>query len=155
MADNLTKSGGESSDKALTNATARIAMQNDTFKKLLAKEREIDREMEKHIQPLKDDKKALWKALREALDDIELEDLKLAYKIYAREQQAYDFMDAEDRDRVLGNLEEIFNNLKKGQMLNFLTALDMAAGGGGDDDDDAPAADQGDAEDEAASAAVH
>jgi len=93
------------------------------FKEVLANENDIARLMEEYIAPVKKDVKELWGGVK-AKTGMELDELKLFYKLYKRQQEALTFNDEEDRARVADNFRTAFSALARGQMFNFLDVMD-------------------------------
>ena len=93
------------------------------FKEVLANENYIAELTEEHIAPVKKDVKELWGTVK-AKTDMELDELKLLYKVYKRQQQAKHFDDEEDRNRVADNFRTAFSALAHGQMFDFLDVLE-------------------------------
>lgn len=86
----------------------------------------IEQKMKAAVEPYKQDKKAVWDGLKTDTG-MEAKDLQLAYKLYARDQEAKGF-DEEDRIRVLDNLRIIFEGLVVGETVDFLDVLERAGG---------------------------
>lgn len=76
-----------------------------------------------HIDPVSENIKERWGSLK-AKTGLELDELKLMFKLYKRQEQGKAFDDEEDRNRVADNLRTAFSALAKGGMLDFVDVLE-------------------------------
>ena len=111
------------------NADARRAVINNGYAERYEIEVEMKEAMERHIEPIKERLKTLKKRMKNDTD-MTSTDLNLAYKIYARNQDAKRFMDDDDGAAVQGSLQEIFEALGAGGQVSFLSipGVDPQAG---------------------------
>lgn len=108
------------------NLTAQKANIRNRFPEWLKLEGQIDAAIDKHVKPLRDELKKLKQNLKTD-SGIDLEDIKLSYKQWARQEYAKGLDEAADRERILENLRTLHAALAEGGMLDFIDALDEAA----------------------------
>ena len=87
----------------------------------------LQRKAELEEEHLSDIKAQIKKHKRNMKADLNIsaKDLDLVFKIYAREQDAKTFDDADEGDAIQSDLQEMFNYLHRGEMVNFLDALEL------------------------------
>lgn len=115
----------DGSNTVLHNVGDRAELMNNLFKQIFNTEQDIAALIEEHIDPLKQDKKKLWRTLKKDLD-IEREDLELFYKLYKRDRLAAQY-DEEVRDKIRDNCREIYAALQKGGQIDWLAAAGLGA----------------------------
>ena len=103
------------------NIKAKNACIVDGFKKRLAKEKEIAKEEEKHIKPLKDD---LKKIKRDMKTDTEIDgiDLDNDFRKYKRQELAKE-LEEDDAGRIADNMRILHDALAEGGQLDFIDAI--------------------------------
>lgn len=79
--------------------------------------------MEKHIEPIK---RAITKDRKKMCADLNMKwaDLKPLFELEKRALAAGDMEDSDEGDDVITNMQEAWNYLRKGEVLNFLDVLD-------------------------------
>jgi hypothetical protein len=107
----------------LTNTSAIHDAINEAFPKILADEQHRREMHDEHVKPIQ---KAINKAFKNlsADCDIPAKVLKLKFKEYLMEQEALEFEDENDRDKVLDGLKLAFGAMVKGKTLNYLDVLE-------------------------------
>lgn len=116
------------------NVGARNAVINDWAKKRLAKQREIDKAIETYVAPLKSDMSRLDKNVKTDTGMALKYLTGVFYKPLKLQQDAKDFLDEDERDKVLDELRAIFESMAAGGQLDFIGAIQAAAT---DEDDQA------------------
>lgn len=122
-----TRKPKEDEREPLTNVGALNDAVIKAFNEMLALDRQIDEETERHLKPLKE---AKTKTLRNLKADttISSTDINLFYRMWKRQQQAIEgFVDEADKDKVLDDMRTLFNALADGEMLDFVDLLEADA----------------------------
>lgn len=113
----------ETGKPALPNLTARRARMQEGFEKLFKLEqRKVELE-EQHLSDVKEQIKKERKNIS-ADCDVEAADWKPFYTLYKRGELAKQMEDENDRDRIQDNMRFAFESLAKGDMVDFISALE-------------------------------
>ena len=122
MAGKITPQDSENGATAGHNIAAINETIRSTYAGMLDIENNIDKLMETHIKPLKDQLKEKKRNLK-ADTDLDSKDLTLFYNVYKRQERAK-AMEDEDAGRIADNLRTIFGAMH-GQ-LDFVDAMEQA-----------------------------
>lgn len=124
MADRLTPNGG--ADATPINLTALHASIRNTFQRIYENETAIAAEKAKHILPLQNANKALWRGLKKE-SNVERTDLDLFYRLYRRDQESRDLDEQADGERIRDNMRTVFTAMfAKGGQLDWISASEAA-----------------------------
>lgn len=125
MAETLNSEQRDGESEELVNSGARTESLQKAMKELLALENEKDALTDKYLAPVREQIRKVKQNVK-ADTNVEITDFNLLFKLYKRQEHAR-MMEEEDGNRIIDNLRETFGALQKGQMLNFLPALEDAA----------------------------
>lgn len=95
----------------------------DGFARLYEIEQEIASKTERHIAPLREQRKDAWAALRTD-SGMQREELAPYFAIYSRARSFDDFEDQNAAAVLKDNLRRLYKALPAGETMNFLDAMD-------------------------------
>lgn len=102
------------------------------FARLYEIESDMDAALVRHIEPLRQDRRDAWKALKSDCGDMERIDIENQYRLYKRVRDLEDFEDAEHAARVKDNIRRIWQATKLGETMNFLDSMETVRPGNGE-----------------------
>lgn len=103
----------------------------DGFARLYEIEQEIQSKTERHIAPLREQRKDAWAALRTDAG-MQREELAPYFAIYSRARSFDDFEDQNAAALLKDNLRRLYKALPAGETMNFLEAMETVAPNHGD-----------------------
>lgn len=105
------------------NAQARTEAIRDALEEMYQTDKKIADLIERHVQPLRDQKRDIKKKMRETYE-VSTRQFNARYGLYQMERAAQENQD----DTVLGLIQELFDVAPVGRQMDWLDAADAADG---------------------------